>query len=465
MVHLRRTFGLAFGAMLALQGVGHAHNKYRELSSGVPLVDYWEGNRAWADGTRAVLADSHHVLASGDFFYKFHLDVPSLVTVTVSTVTIPQPPPYTDIPATADPAFTLYGGLMTLMGHDDVSYDPLYPFNDDYTAQAASRTDAAPPGHVYTPHDGYRDTLNYSTTGGNYTPATDGGDSSLDGFAIHPYEGQFDALGDWSMANAYAVIGTPTIPSQCPIADCPDGNPVGDWTTIYYVTHKNDHMGLGGIPDTTPEVLTSMPLDPGDYTIIVGGGCPDCSDNGFVGGQVQLDVTPTTLTSDLLTGKTLVLKTKTGAPEKSTFKVQSADPAATLGAGGGSADDPTTAGATLRVHSLNGGFDDTYSLPASGWIAASKKGVVTGYKYKDKALVNGPISAATITLGKGIKVQGKGSALGHTLAVDPTPVTLTLATGTHRYCLRFGGLNKWKANSKAGSITVKNAAAPGVCAP
>jgi len=440
--------GLALATLLTLSSPALAHNKYKEVTPASPAEDSWSGNHAWVDGTRAVLGDSHHCLGSGDFFYKFHLDTSALVTISVSTVDLGE-----TVSAGLDPAFSLYKGLMSLQGHDDTSYDPLFPIDDNTFLPIASRIDAAPQGHVYTPHDGYRDTLNYSTTGG----------LGQDGYPLAPYEGQFDALGDWSMANAHAVPGQPTVPSLCPIDECPDGNPVGDWATLYYITHRNDHVGVGATADTTTEVLQDEPLEAGDYTIIVGGGCPGCSDFGFFGGRITLGVTSAPgLSSDLLTGKTITLKTKMGDPAKSGLALTSKDAAVTLGAGNGSADDPTVAGATVRVHSTNGSFDDVYNLPAANWSLIGKPGQGKGYKYKDKTLAAGPIASATITSGKNLKLTGKGAALGHTLGVNPAPVRVTLTSGGHRYCLQFGGVGKWKADK---TYTAKNASAPAVCAP
>jgi len=445
--------------LLAASTPALAHIDYFEVTPTTPGQNAWVGNHTWADGTRTVLADSHPSLGYGDHVFKFHLDAPSLVTISVSTVAVP------DLGGVAglDPAFTLYKGLLPLEGHDDESYDPLNPIDDDTFLPIASRVDAAPAGHVYTPHDGYRDTLGYSTTGGLYTPANDGGDSGLDGSPVNPFAGQFDALGDWSMANAYAVIGQPTVPSQCPPDDCPEGNPVGDWTKIYYVTHRNDHVGVGATPDTTTEVMQDEPLEAGDYTLFVGGGCPGCSDFGVLGGEVTLAVTDAPgLSSNLLGAKTLTLKTKAGMPEKSGLSLSSKDPGVTLGAGNGSADDPTLVGATVRVHSINGSFDDVYSLPAANWTLIGKPGQGKGYKYKDKALAAGPITSVAITTGKSLKVVGKGAGLGHTLGVSPAPVRVVLTLGGHRYCLQFGGGDKWKAGVQ---FKATDADAPAVCAP
>jgi len=274
----------------------------------------------------------------------------------------------------------------------------------------------------------------------------------------NPYAGQFDALGDWSMANAYAVPGEPTSPSQCPLSECPDGNPVGDWAVLHYVGHANDHFGSGSSRDTTVEVLSDLALDAGDYTIVAGDGCPACTPGGFVGGKISLTVS----TSDLLPGKKLLLKTKAGSPAKSTLALAAKDATITLGSGNGSIDDPTSVGATVRVHSGAGGFDDTYTLPPANWALIGKPGQNKGYKYKDKTLTAGPISVAVIKNAKGMTVVGKGAGLGHSLAANPAPVDVTVTIGSHRYCFQFGGAQKWKVGAQLKAV---DAGAPAACAP
>ena len=279
---------LVLVALLGAARLGAAHCLYKDLLPGVPLEDYWAGNRAWTEGTRAVLGDSHHVLGAGSYFYKFHLDGESVVTVVLATATVERNGQ--TYPAGLDPAFSLYRGVLPLYGHDDTPDDPTNPVDEVNFLPVASPRDAAPDGHVYAPHDGYRDTLTFETTGGLYTPANDGGNPDLDGTPVNPFAGQFDALGDWSMANEWAVPGLPTVASGCPAAKCPNGNPVGDWAELTYVAHRNDHVGAGTTPDTTAEVLDDQDLEAGDYTVVVGGGCPGCAPTGLFGGRLGVTV-------------------------------------------------------------------------------------------------------------------------------------------------------------------------------
>jgi hypothetical protein len=141
---------------------------------------------------------------------------------------------------------------------------------------------------------------------------------------------------------------------------------------------------------------------------------------------------------------------------KKTFKVLAKDSIVL----GGSLDDPTAAGGSLRI--FGDGFDDTYPLPASGWIAIGKPGAVMGYKYQDKLLENGPINGVQITGGKLFKAAGKGPGLLHELGESaPDAVGIVLELGTRRYCLSFGGEAKY--NPQKLQLAAKNAPAPTEC--
>jgi len=129
----------------------------------------------WLKGTESTLGDSHAVTVNAEF-WKFHLAQTSTVTIT-----------FVQGQANLDPALSVYSGLLQVSAHDDTLTDPLNPTSGG--CSIASPTDAHAAPYTYLVHDGFRDTLNYSTTGG------------LSGcLPVHPFVGQFDAFAGWSMA-------------------------------------------------------------------------------------------------------------------------------------------------------------------------------------------------------------------------------------------------------------------------
>ena len=215
--------------------------------------------------------------------------------------------------------------------------------------------------------------------------------------------------------------------------------------------------------------------------------CPTPTNNaGMIGefGTCTPPTTTTTITSATTTttttlpagtplpisGKKLLLKDDAADPAKRKLLVVSHDSAINLGAGNGSADDPTVGGGSVRVRTAAGcgtggtqPCDDTYSLPARSWKLIGKAGQNKGYAYKDPALANGPIRGATVKAkAHTVLVAGKGSGLGGGVAADPTSVDLVLTLGAKRYCMHFGGTEKLKVGKKA---TFQNAASPSACPP
>ena len=111
---------------------------------------------------------------------------------------------------------------------------------------------------------------------------------------------------------------------------------------------------------------------------------------------------------------------------------------------------------------MSASFDDTYPLPAANWQVIGVPADHKGFKYSDKTLAAGPINRAQIKIGKLVKAAGKGPGLGHTLATDPSPVTVVLTTGAQRYCATFGGTVKFTVGK---SFSAKLAPAPAACPP
>jgi hypothetical protein len=167
----------------------------------------------------------------------------------------------------------------------------------------------------------------------------------------------------------------------------------------------------------------------------------------------------TTVPAQLLSGKKLLLKWRPDDTKKSLLDLLAKDAALTLGDGPDSADDPTLAGGSLRIYAAGGdGFDDTYELPAAQWRYASKKKPESGYKFGK----GDPITSVLVKAGKQVKIVGKGTALGHTLASDPRPVLIELRLGAERYCFEFGGSVTFAANKK---YLAKKAPAASACPP
>lgn len=186
----------------------------------------------WVDGTDADLGDSHQVGGLSARWYRFTLNQPGLVDISLIQGT-----------AGLDPAFTLYRGAFLNGAHDDSTIDQLNPVDPITFLPIQSVTDADPSGQ-YLKHSGYRDTVN------------------------NTYEGQFDAFGSWSMGNA---------------ADLPSG--VEYVLAVSGTSDSDPSRGLtwggNGNHDTavgTGESLLQYFLPAGTYSIAAGGeGCNDAS--------------------------------------------------------------------------------------------------------------------------------------------------------------------------------------------
>ena len=167
-----------------------------------------------------------------------------------------------------------------------------------------------------------------------------------------------------------------------------------------------------------------------------------------------------------LAGDVLTLKINPLHTAQKALTAVSTDPAIDLGGGPGSADDPTLGGASVRILSTGGGFDNTHPLPASRWRYIGNPAAAIGYVYTDPSRASGPVTSATLKDGKLLQVFGKGAQLGHTLGSNPDPVTILLEVGTKRYCITFGTGTGATTKFTAGKLfSAKNASAPGACPP
>ncbi len=168
------------------------------------------------------------------------------------------------------------------------------------------------------------------------------------------------------------------------------------------------------------------------------GPCPPSGTTTTLTATTSTTVTTTSFppgSGQPVAGTKLLLKANPSKPAKKALVLVAKDAGLVAG-------DPTQTGGSLRVStSAGGGFDTSYPLPASRWKPIGK---VRGYRFKDPA---GPIKSVVVKPGKLAKAIGKGSGLGHTLAVNPDPVTVLLAVGTQRDCMSFAG-GKFVARKK-----------------
>jgi hypothetical protein len=207
----------------------------------------------WVDGTDADLGDSHQIGGLSARWYRFTLSQPGLVDISLIQNT-----------AGLDPAFSLYRGAFPLSAHDDTVTDPLNPADPNTFLPIQSAIDADPSGQ-YLKHSGYRDTVHQT------------------------YEGQFDAFGNWSMANdatehvtleyVYAVSGTS------------DSDPSRGLT---WGGNGNHSTAVG-----TGESLLQYYLPAGTYSVAGGGeacntGTTACT-GGFYSATFSLNVQPVPL--------------------------------------------------------------------------------------------------------------------------------------------------------------------------
>ena len=207
----------------------------------------------WVDGTDADLGDSHQIGGTSARWYRFTLNQPGLVDLSVIQNT-----------AGLDPAFTLYNGAFNLSAHDDTVIDPLNPVDPITFLSIQSTTDADPSG-LYLKHSGYRDTVN------------------------NTYEGQFDAFGSWSLANDATQHAT--VQYVTAVSGTSDSDPSRGLT---WGGNGNHDTAVG-----TGESLLQYYLPAGTYSVAIGGercndGTAACTGAGY-SATFSLNVQPVPL--------------------------------------------------------------------------------------------------------------------------------------------------------------------------
>ena len=259
---------------------------------------------SWYDGTQPQLSDSHTVTYNAEAF-TFHVAAESTVTITDTA--------YGTNAGRLNPAFSVYSGLLPDLSHDFAYPDEANPANLDnplIVLSAMSPTDHAPgdpniahylpnadntalvvnPAWTqtfdgsggltaeqwyaanYTPHNGFRDTLNGTQTGGIDTNPASGNFGGL----LNQYLGQFDAFGNWSMDNANGDWSQINYISSVSTTACTGPNCVS--TTTGGFDNPGHFAGNNG----TAETLI-LHLAAGDYTLWAGGESGDSTDGAGAG--------------------------------------------------------------------------------------------------------------------------------------------------------------------------------------
>ena len=136
-------------------------------------------------------------------------------------------------------------------------------------------------------------------------------------------------------------------------------------------------------------------------------------------------------------GRRLTVKDRAGVPAARSLSVHAADSSIVVPSPG-SAGDPTTAGATLRIVNPTTLETATFTLPAAGWSVVG----AGGYSYRDNLGTFGPCGSARATPGR-LKAScaGRRGPIGFNLD-EPSQgglaVSLTLG-GAAAQCAFFGG--------------------------
>ena len=180
----------------------------------------------------------------------------------------------------------------------------------------------------------------------------------------------------------------------------------------------------------------------------------DGDQGGIFGQRLR---TTTLLSAPRLRGERLVLTDDPHDPRNRRLRLRSDDAAIRVGFDTG--DDPTVGGATLHLSSA--AFDQTYDLPAANWQRRGESGGPPKFRYRDPALLSGPI--VEVVVGRGtLRVRGAGAQLALPLAANPDPVTVVFRPGTIglRHCLAFGGAATFAPDRR---FRARNAPAPATC--
>jgi hypothetical protein len=223
-------------------------------------------------------------------------------------------------------------------------------------------------------------------------------------------------------------------------------------TSLGGVCGKADRTLATDLGVHTVRVYDSGENDTGDFQISL---CNPTTTTTSVEGSTTTTTIPTAGGDFPVSGASLLLK-DSAKTQKRRLVVVSKDSSLSVGLGVGTEDDPTQQGGKLRVRSVGGGFDATYDLEPIGWRLLKKKDPSKGWKYTK----GNAIKLAILKAGRSLRIVGRGAALQHALASDPSPVDVVFSLGARRFCMGFGGTTKFKQGA---SYTAKDAPPPAKC--
>ena len=143
------------------------------------------------------------------------------------------------------------------------------------------------------------------------------------------------------------------------------------------------------------------------------------------------------------TGRSLLVKDNASGPDRRQLRVVSKDRNWPLLAQG-SADDPTLAGASVRLLNPYRGEEATFDLPPGPeWRVSSSVSGAVGYVYRDPTGTNGPCISLVASSGKKLKATCKGTRGLIPFTLDePSQRALVVSVqfgGAEPQCAWFGG--------------------------
>lgn len=216
-------------------------------------------------------------------------------------------------------------------------------------------------------------------------------------------------------------------------------------------------IGLAGPAVAPAAVETILPC--GDGAVEPSEACDPPGQAGGCAAGTVCDAECTACVPAPVAGARLQVRDDPLNPAKKRISLVAKDPGITLG-GPGSADDPRSGGAILRLLNPASGETNTFELPASRWRAVGA--TVRAYRYSDPKLAEGPVSAALVRNGGVVKATVKGAGIGYTLD-EPTQGALGVVVRTgdaRRYCALFGGTLRY---DEPGRFLAVGAAPPLSC--